>query len=255
VILGLSGLAGVGKSMTADFLATSHSFTVVALADPLKRIAKDIFDFSDQQLYGASSERNAPDRRYYRLPLSPEEIRKRMAERHSSGADDVRPMHEVIGLTLEQYGCWAESQGYLTARHALQQLGTEYGRGCYENIWVHYALRRIRQLFDDDRWDYTAKDGLFWTKAEDIDPFAEKRRGIAIPDVRFRGEVDAIKKAGGRLIRIMREGAGLCGSAAQHVSEQEQLSIPDSAFDAVLENNGTKDDLFVQVVRLLPAWL
>lgn len=64
VLIGIAGLAGSGKSTVAEFLRTEHDFAVVSLADPIKRIAKDLFAFSDMQLWGPSSARNDVDPRY-----------------------------------------------------------------------------------------------------------------------------------------------------------------------------------------------
>lgn len=66
MIIGLSGLAGSGKDFISDILVHRHNFVKVAFADPLKRICKEIFDFSDEQLFGASRSRNIPDKRYER---------------------------------------------------------------------------------------------------------------------------------------------------------------------------------------------
>lgn len=157
MLIGLSGLAGVGKDTAADILVRDHSFTKVSLADPLKSICKEVFDFSYESLWGSSAERNVPDLRY---GLSP--------------------------------------------RHALQTLGT-WGRDCHPDIWIEMALRRVRLL----------------SKA-------------VIPDVRFRNEILAIRKSGGKLVRLVRPIHGLSGEAGQHVSETEQASIPDSEFDYIL---------------------
>jgi hypothetical protein len=62
-LLGLSGLAGAGKDATADILARDHLFQKIALADPMKRAAAEWFGFTEQQLWGASEFRNAPDPR------------------------------------------------------------------------------------------------------------------------------------------------------------------------------------------------
>lgn len=43
----------------------------------------------------------------------------------------------------------------LTARRALQTLGTEWGRSCHPDVWVRYAIRRGRgtnTIFDDVRF-------------------------------------------------------------------------------------------------------
>lgn len=62
----LSGTAGAGKDSVADVLADNFGWHRYSLAGPLKRFASDMFNFSDEQLYGPSSARNAPDPRWRR---------------------------------------------------------------------------------------------------------------------------------------------------------------------------------------------
>ncbi len=116
---------------------------------------------------------------------------------------------------------------FLTARYALQQLGTEWGRDCYENVWVDYAIRKARERLAFYRSD-----------------------GVVITDVRFKNERDAIWKAGGKVWRIVRPGAGLIGAAASHVSETELTD--DMAYDRVINNNdGPLEDLRARVIRAI----
>lgn len=64
MILGIMGQAGSGKDTIADYLVRRFGFVKVSLADPLKRICKEIYDFSDEQLWGPSEFRDKPDMRY-----------------------------------------------------------------------------------------------------------------------------------------------------------------------------------------------
>lgn len=64
MIVGITGHSGAGKDTVADYLVEKYGFVKVALADPLKRICKEVYDFSDLQLWGPSEERNKPDLRY-----------------------------------------------------------------------------------------------------------------------------------------------------------------------------------------------
>lgn len=202
MIVGISGLAGSGKDAAADILVKNHNFAKVALADPLKRICKEVFAFTDEQLWGPSDKRNEEDKRY---------------------------PHTFAGSL-------SEPRGYLTPRHALQQLGTEWGRHCYHNVWVDYALRVSKALLEDPEYTYlyTAKIGL-----HDPQPGSRSDRrpysGVAISDVRFKNEIKAIREAGGILVRMLR-GLGLDGDAAKHISETEQQEIPDSTFDFIVDN-------------------
>jgi hypothetical protein len=102
MIIGIAGAAGTGKSECADILVKRFGFVSVALADVLKRMCAEIFEFTDSQLFGPSEMRNALDERY---PL---------------GTDGI---------------------GFLTPRYALQTLGSEWGRRCNEDTWIRYALK------------------------------------------------------------------------------------------------------------------
>jgi len=63
-IIGIAGKAGSGKDTVADFIQATLNAKRLLFAAIIKRIAERIFNFTDDQLYGPSSERNAPDPRY-----------------------------------------------------------------------------------------------------------------------------------------------------------------------------------------------
>ncbi len=125
-IVGIMGKAGVGKDTMADYLVGGFNFVKIGMADPLKRICREVFDFSEQQLWGPSAERNRPDYRYLRG--------KHLDE------DEMVPQ-------------------YLTPRLALQTLGTEWGRAMYENVWVDHAIRSAKKVLEGE-WNYTQREGL-----------------------------------------------------------------------------------------------
>jgi hypothetical protein len=210
MIVGIAGLAGSGKDTAADFLVKDHGFAKIAFADPMKRFCREIFDFTEEQLWGASEHRNSPDPRY------PREV-----ERAVQVAPGARGIGGFVKVTE-----------FLTPRYALQTLGTEYGRNCFPSIWVDYALRVAKRL-DGKRARYSAMRGDF--EVLGADPLC----GVVISDCRFMNEIDAIRRAGGKTIRIVRPGAGLGGAAGVHPSEKEMSEVPDDAFDLVIENTGT----------------
>ncbi len=65
-IISLTGNMGVGKDTMADYMVEKYGFVKVSMADPFKRIAKEVYEFSDEQLWGPSSARNQEDKRYPR---------------------------------------------------------------------------------------------------------------------------------------------------------------------------------------------
>lgn len=217
MIIGLCGKAGSGKDTVADILVRDLGFVKIAFADPLKRVCKDIFDFSDEQLWGPSEKRNEPDFRYCRKP-------------HQQGYDPVDGRPTTIDAQ------------YLTPRYALQQLGTEWGRDCYPDIWIDYAMRVAKSIMAG-RGSYTAKKGL--ELAIDGGGHYLKPTGVVISDVRFENEVRGLRAYGARVLRIVRPNQGLKGEASTHRSETEMDGIPAELFDAVLQNDGSLEDLVI----------
>jgi hypothetical protein len=51
MIIGITGKAGAGKDTIADYLVSNHNYTKIALADPIKRLVKDVFVLSDKEVY------------------------------------------------------------------------------------------------------------------------------------------------------------------------------------------------------------
>ena len=225
MILGFSGQAGSGKDTAADLLV-EHGAVKVALADPMKRIVRNVYDFTTTQLWGPSAERNKPDLRYPR-------------------------QHTWVGATCMCCGAPGiagyENMCYLTARYALQQLGTEYGRGCYVDTWVALCIRTAQRILATDRQRYSSERGLYHPYGDPYGDVGKPITMVVVPDVRFKNEMLAIRAAGGRLVRVKRPGAGLSGSSGQHVSEQEQTGIADQAFDHVIDNSGTLEDLRAKI--------
>jgi len=52
MIIGVTGKKFHGKNTVADFYVKNHNFKELSFAEPLKKVCKAMFDFSDEQLYG-----------------------------------------------------------------------------------------------------------------------------------------------------------------------------------------------------------
>lgn len=191
MIVGVMGPSGCGKDTFADYVVKNYNGAKVAMADPLKRICRDVYGFSDKQLWGPSEERNKQDFRY---PIP--------------------------------------GKGHLSPRVALQTLGTEWGRGCYENTWVDLAIRIAKQVLSGSH-SYDQKLGVsqkrFWEKW-----LGSAVQHVIIPDVRFKNELDAVHAAKGVIIRLKRVGVTGDVGVKNHASEMEQKSIQDHEVDFIL---------------------
>lgn len=51
MFVSISGKAGAGKDTIADYLIETHGYKKISLADPIKRLVKDIFVLSDHTVY------------------------------------------------------------------------------------------------------------------------------------------------------------------------------------------------------------
>jgi hypothetical protein len=255
-IVAIMGSARAGKDTTAEYLVKNHRFTRIGLADPMKRFCKEVFAFTDEQLYGDL--RDEPDGRYQR-GVAPHDW-----QLGADGVPDAWAFNHPDAFTCSR--CGVVQEGYdrqtppipsklapesnfcptfLTPRFALQTLGTEWGRGCYDNVWIEYGIRMAQELIKGySRYDM--KTGLEVTEKDTgICP------GVVFSDLRFQNEFDAMRRAGAIMVRIYREAATAVDGVKNHASEEEQKSISDDDFDVVLYNNGSFEELYQQIDRLL----
>lgn len=141
---------------------------------------------------------------------------------------------------------WAErlNMPNLTPRWILQYWGTEVCRKAFhDDIWIASLENKLRNSTDD----------------------------IVISDCRFPNEIKSIKTAGGIVVRVVRgdepewyqDAADMnagdhCITYMMAKTRMQKLGIHASEtawvgtkFDAVMDNNGTIDDLFEQVKGLV----
>jgi len=113
---------------------------------------------------------------------------------------------------VDGYG-WDWAKENTDARRLLQIYGTEIGREMFgENFWVDQAFKGLEEL-----------------------------RQIVFTDTRFPNEAQRVKDSGGTVWRITRPGVE---AANDHASEH---ALDDWNFDYHINNNGTLEDLAVQV--------
>ena len=112
----------------------------------------------------------------------------------------------------------------LTVRQVLKDLGTQ-GREYQDDIWLN--------IFDI-RFSALQNQGI-----------------IIVSDVRYRNELEHLKKNGFYQIRIYRD-TGL--PTDTHISEAGQDNILDDEFDYVLHNNKSLDELKMEVAnKIVPC--
>lgn len=122
----------------------------------------------------------------------------------------------------------------LTPRYVLQQWGTEVCRKAFhDDIWIASLENKLRKTEDD----------------------------VVISDCRFPNEIAAIRKAGGRVIRIKRgpdpAWFNLARTDSKKMPEQwpeihaSEYSWAATEFDFIIENEGSIEELYSQIKNLV----
>jgi hypothetical protein len=243
----LSGQAGSGKDTVAGFMVKNHGAIAIAQADPMKALAKVIFAFTDDQLWGPSQSRNAPDPRYdyadswfnakahFSQSYYPQNWVKDLLGEHVDVYEQVKQLERWFD---DVYKATVGQGKQLTPRLVLQTLGTEWGRRQGDrDMWSNYALKIARALLGGG-WKYNRECGLVPA------PDAIGPERVVITDGRFRNELINVRMMGGTTVRIDNphvdssavEKAGVAG----HASEKEQKSIPPHFYTHFLFNDKSK---------------
>lgn len=64
ILIAFAGRMGSGKTTAANHIVKSYGAEKFTFATPIKKIAKDVFDLSEEQLNGTLEQKNAVDPRY-----------------------------------------------------------------------------------------------------------------------------------------------------------------------------------------------
>ncbi len=235
----LVGQAGSGKDTVADFLVKNHGAIAISQADPLKRFAQQVFQFTDQQLWGPSEFRNAIDRRY---SSNSDEWVEAFNRLHFNMFPFLSDIGRASGFHLSLMNWFKDLRNLtgdlgITPRLVLQTLGTEWGRIMVtQEIWIDYASRTALNLLTG-KYKYSPATGCV------KDDTAHPPTMVVVTDGRFLNEVTAVAKLNGHIWKIecpqadgsLAENSGIKG----HASELEQKSIQSSFYDVVLINDKT----------------
>ena len=123
---------------------------------------------------------------------------------------------DILGLSFEQchgtddqknelVNCYKDGN-QMTARQVLQTVGTEFFRSIQHNVWADATIRRIQQ---------------------------DNPLVALIGDCRFPNEVEAVKKAGGTVIKLTRN---LYNSDHESETALDPKNYDPSNFDLVVDN-------------------
>ena len=234
----LCGRAGSGKDTAASMIANRFPGQTFrkAFDDPMKELARAVFLFSNDQLWGASEHRNRIDPRLRDRKFF-HECRDRfwtvggafLTEWLQALARSGYPLKtlgigrpEITRRFLEWFEAWEPLDDFSgTPRHwkakgldvqrsprgILQTLGTDFGRGVHPEIWISVALARVRD----------SSPGIY-----------------TFSDCRFENEIERVRLSGIPAAALLID-SGESSISSTHASEH---SLPSAAaFDYVIFND------------------
>jgi hypothetical protein len=254
--IGFMAESGHGKDFCGNWVRQNKNFVDLALADPIKRFCMAVFkEFDVDTLWGETRHRNAE----IQVDWAQAEYR---LEWHLS--DWVASLTNLTVVERAAYKPivknWFQDvkaragDGPTTARLALQLLGTEYGRHFRADLWTSYtldvAIPHLKKGFV-----YTREGGTLPQRYLEND-VPTGPNGAIITDVRFGNELAEIQKRGGfvvKLVRLSKKGKANTAEEAgikNHVSEAEIRSIPEEAFDLILEMEDGADVVYPRLEKM-----
>lgn len=242
-IIGIVGYKGSGKDTVQQMIHELAGDTVrVSFADPLKRFCQEVYDWTEEVLWGPSEMREVEDRRYPH-PM-PDWFRwsddgKALHIYHGDSAGiavrisrDSSKANTVTAVVCRDLVTeWGSDRRYFEAG---EHLDLQFQGDCdFEVGRVHRDIQGILWGFVTPR-EALQKLGTEWgrglydrtwidlgiRKAKRILD-SEGAKIVVITDCRFANEGAVIRAAGGLLFRVNRPGC----EQGRHQSEREQANI------------------------------
>lgn len=229
MILGISGKKQSGKSTTANFIVSMYMSQLgtsrqIDLDNEGRIFVSDLFGDKNYQGIIDVSVRNDNDFMMNKLFTA--------LDRHVKIYSFADPLKQdicmnILGLTYEQcYGSDIDKNTptdvewdgrKLTAREVMEVVGTDIFRKLKNDVWVSSTIKRIEK---------------------------DKPALAIIPDCRFPNEIDSIKNANGKVIRLTRNPFDSSAKAEvaldknnydwsnfDYVCQNEQMSIYEQCMD------------------------
>lgn len=236
-VIVVTGNAGSGKDTVADILTEKLNAQKIALADPVKRIVKEVFGFSKTSLWGESSLRNIAQQDL----STPEALNEAEYEsKHNFHlAKLVSSLFPLKEHQKEFYDnlsseIFPEIHQYytnnLSPRVALQLIGTDLCRRISNDVWVYEAQKTVHSLLGGGSM-YSPYDGVLYT---DPSIFSQM---VIISDARFLNEIIGFKQSGAKILKVKAKHELKTVGIEGHPSETQAAAIPDIWCDFIIEND------------------
>lgn len=249
IMVCVSGFSGVGKDEFCKHLVQKHGAIQTGLADPAKRHMHDVYGFTEEQLFGPSKFRNGGDLRYPKKDFFNYKLFK--SKKHGVWVSPIvtDPNGKLIKLNNKEHLVIDEGDPkfWLSPREALQKY-CELMNNLYPNTWIDKGIQIQRKLASGG-FKYSKIMGVYELETELMDPFV-----TCFSDFRHENEICAVRLLDPKSVKVVLvriKSKKISEPPFLHKSETEQVKIPDSDFDFIVNNDGTIDDLHENAEKIV----
>ena len=244
----LTGRAGCGKDTTADMLVRDLGYVKYSFAKPLKTLTRDLFGFTEIQVYGSEKE--------VVISTTPVTLitQHRILKHFMSQMGSLYPLSIPTEVVLEfdrvfrpyRKFAWTwrnvktvvlspntgqiQYSYKISPRKALQLLGTEVFRTYIPDAWIRLANKYYLDLKDAESMADT-----FYA-------------GMVVADCRFENEALWGRSIGATIIHIQKDDIKLSMDNPNHVSENP---VKIAVEDVTLMNNNTLEKLNERLLKIV----
>lgn len=289
----ISGWARTGKDTACEHLVRSHHAVQTGLADVGKRYAMEVYGFTYEQVFGPSEMRNAGDPRLPKNIYGNYECEScKVSDLPDSYVGPTEGMHFIdldsqdiikekleavvtklpnrdVGAGFRRYFFHETNPAFFLSPREVLQKHLEQFNEMYINTWIRKGLDLQVQLADvrhehhgwSRKYDYVKEKGL-------VEANSDHWFSSAIPvvtcfsDFRHIHEYKLSRQYNDddrRVVLVRIKRPGIDTPPFDHRSETEQCLVRDAAFDFVLNNNASLQDLYMRVDAIIktasdPTW-
>ena len=131
VIVGLCGRAGSGKTSVANHLVRDRGFKRLSFAEPLKRMAMDIWGFSHEQVFGDATVKETIDPRW---DITPREAMQKLGQAARDHLSETIWIESALNR-IEAPGFYViEDVRYRNEAAALHGIGHVFRLHCSDSV-------------------------------------------------------------------------------------------------------------------------
>lgn len=131
IIIGLCGRAGSGKSSVGRYLRHHYGAQGISFAEPLKRMAMDIWSLTPEQVYGEANVKESIDPRW---GISPREMMQRLGQAARDHLYEEIWIHTALDQ-IKSPGLYViEDVRYKNEAESISELGYVWRLHCDDSI-------------------------------------------------------------------------------------------------------------------------